>query len=64
MNIHIRSLFRWGRVLNSGPPLPVAAADKPNPPQSDGGPPPRERQASFKRGAISAVDSIALSPFR
>ena len=67
MGIYTGSLFRRGRIHKPEPTSPVANADKPavSPCLSvcDG----RsrcERQASFKRGAISAVDSIALSPFR
>ena len=64
MDIRIRSLFRRGRSHKSEPTLHVAGADKPAAPQGDDLLLRRERRASFKRGAIYAVDSIALSPFR
>lgn len=64
MGIHSGSLFRRGRIHKPESASPVS--DKPAAPPRPAcdGPPKCERQASFKRGAISAVDSIALSPFR
>lgn len=65
MGIHSGSLFRRGRIHKPEPASPVS--DKPAAPPGLSACDCRarcERQASFKRGAISAVDSIALSPFR
>ncbi|MBC7989901.1 MAG: hypothetical protein H7Y19_10010 [Luteimonas sp.] len=65
MGIHTGSLFRRSRIHQPEPASP--AANKPAAPPrllACDGRPGCERQASFKRGAIYAVDSIALSPFR
>ena len=65
MSIHIGSLFRRGRIHKLEPASPVS--DRPAAPPGLSACDYRarwERRASFKRGAISAVDSIALSPFR
>jgi len=65
MGIHTGSLFRRSGIHKPEPASPVA--NKPAAPprlSACGGWPGGERQASFKRGAIYAVDSIALSPFR
>jgi hypothetical protein len=67
MSFHTGSLSRRGRIHKPEPASPVANADKsPATPCLSvcDGRSRCERQATFKRGAIYAVDSIALSPFR
>ena len=64
MGIQTESLFRRVRSHKNEPALPAADAPPPGLSACDGRLPRCERQASFKRGVIYAVDSIALSPFR
>lgn len=68
MNIYTGLLFQQGHIqdpalalslASDDPAVKIASADR-----SAERPPQSERSASFRRGAIFAVCSTALSPFR
>ncbi len=71
MNLYTGLLFQQGYIQD--PQLALSLADQPDPSRPMAGEPqpnePRrpartERRASFRRGAVFAVCSTALSPFR
>jgi hypothetical protein len=72
MNIYTGLLFQQGYIQDPKLAMSLAGAVEPQVPPRAGGdqatasepPKRRERRASFRRGAISAVCSVALSPFR